>query len=49
MNQPFDRCTNLQSKVNSLLDLLQQEPNLYPQQDTTAIETSLRKAISPKC
>ncbi|MDJ0636456.1 MAG: dynamin-like GTPase family protein, partial [Xenococcaceae cyanobacterium MO_188.B29] len=48
MNQPFDRCGNLQSEVNSLLDLLHQEPSLYPQQDTTAIEASLRKAISPK-
>ena len=47
MNQPLDRCANLQSQVNSLLDLLHQ-PSLYPQQDTTAIEASLRKAISPK-
>jgi predicted GTPase len=42
------QCENLQTQVNSLLELLHQEPSLRSQQDTTAIEASLKKAISPK-
>jgi replication fork clamp-binding protein CrfC len=41
-------CTNLQEQVNILLKLLKQEPTLKTQQDTTAIEGSLKKALSPK-
>jgi replication fork clamp-binding protein CrfC len=48
MNHPLPQCANLSEQVNSLLTLLQQESTLNHQQDTAAIETSLRKAISPK-
>ncbi|NJQ98979.1 MAG: dynamin family protein, partial [Hydrococcus sp. CSU_1_8] len=48
MSQLLPQCENLSSQVNSLLELLQQEPSLRSQQDTTAIEASLKKAISPK-
>jgi septin family protein len=41
-------CNNLQERVNILLKLLKQEPTLKTQQDTTAIEASLKKALSPK-
>ncbi|MBD1919639.1 dynamin-like GTPase family protein [Microcoleus sp. FACHB-831] len=41
------QCQNLQEQVGSLLHLLQQEPSLRGE-DTTAAETSLRKAVSPK-
>lgn len=42
------QCTDLSHYVNHLLELLQSEPSLRSQQDTAAIETSLKKAISPK-
>jgi len=40
-------CQSLQDQVNQLLQLLSQEPTLRTQQDTTAIQASLRKAIAP--
>lgn len=48
MSQSIPQCADLQAQVNTLLELLQQEPSLRTQQDTTAIEASLKKAISPK-
>jgi replication fork clamp-binding protein CrfC len=48
MSEILPQCKNLQSQVNSLLELLQQEPSLRLQLDTTAIETSLQKAIDPR-
>jgi replication fork clamp-binding protein CrfC len=48
MNYRSPHCANLSEQVNILLDLLQQEPTLHHQQDTTAIEASLAKAVSPK-
>ncbi|MBR8829049.1 MAG: dynamin-like GTPase family protein [Gomphosphaeria aponina SAG 52.96 = DSM 107014] len=42
------QCENLGEQVDTLLTLLRQEPSLRAQQDTTAIEASLKKAISPK-
>ncbi|MGB5960691.1 MAG: dynamin-like GTPase family protein [Coleofasciculaceae cyanobacterium] len=42
------QCQNLQEQVGSLLDLLHQEPSLRVlQDDTTAVQASLRKAVSP--
>ncbi|MDX2272217.1 MAG: dynamin-like GTPase family protein [Cyanobacteriota bacterium] len=41
------QCQDLSAQVESLLTLLQQESTLRSQQDTTAIQASLRKAISP--
>jgi replication fork clamp-binding protein CrfC len=40
------QCQNLQQQVDSLLQLLHQEPSQRTL-DTTAVESSLRKAISP--
>ncbi len=40
-------CENLSQSVNTLLELLKQEPTLRSQQETTNIEASLNKAISP--
>jgi len=40
------QCQNLQQQVESLLQLLHQEPTQRTH-DTTAVESSLRKAISP--
>ena len=48
MNSDNSLCTNLQESVNILLQLLHQEPDLRTQQTTTAIESSLKKAIAPK-
>lgn len=42
------QCEHLSASVNSLLQLLQQEPTLRSQQETTNIEASLNKAISPE-
>lgn len=47
MSQMLPQCQNLQEQVESILQLLHQEPSLR-QQDTTAVQASLRKAISPK-
>ena len=41
------QCKNLKDQVESILQLLQQEPTLRSQ-DITPIQTSLSKAISPK-
>ncbi|GBF78669.1 dynamin-like GTPase family protein [Aphanothece sacrum] len=48
MNESLPQCQHLATHVNSLLDLLQQEPSLRSQQNTSAIEASLKKAISPQ-
>jgi replication fork clamp-binding protein CrfC len=48
MNSDHSPCTNLQERVTILLQLLQQEPDLRTQQPTTAVESSLKKAIAPK-
>lgn len=47
MTQILPQCQNLQEQVEALLQLLRQEPSLRAE-DTTAVQTSLRKAISPK-
>src|SRR4028118_1609483 len=47
MTQMPPQCTNLQEQVDSLLQLLRQESSLR-QQDITAVQASLKKAISPK-
>ena len=41
------QCKNLKDQVDSILQLLQQEPTLRSQ-DITPVQTSLSKAISPK-
>lgn len=46
MTQILPQCQNLQEQVESLLQLLHQEPSLRSQ-DTTSVQSSLRKAISP--
>jgi septin family protein len=47
MTQMPPQCTNLQEQVDSLLQLLRQESSLR-QQDITAVQASLKKAISPE-
>jgi replication fork clamp-binding protein CrfC len=47
MSQTPPQCQNLQEQVDSLLQLLRQEPSLR-QQDITAVQASLKKAISPE-
>jgi GTPase SAR1 family protein len=47
MSIVLPQCQNLQAQVNTLLELLHQEASLRGQ-DTTEIETSLQKAISPR-
>jgi replication fork clamp-binding protein CrfC len=47
MTQSLPQCQNLQEQVDGLLQLLQQEPTLRAQHDTTDIQASLRKAIAP--
>ena len=42
------QCENLEKNVKSLLDLFNQETTLRLQQDTTPVEVSLKKAISPE-
>ncbi len=41
------QCENLQAQVDSLLQLLHQEPSLRASQDITSVQASLQKAISP--
>ncbi|MEA5471392.1 dynamin family protein, partial [Spirulina sp. 06S082] len=48
MNSNNPQCANLQERVTILLQLLQQEPSLRTQQTSTAVESSLKKAIAPK-
>ncbi len=43
----FPQCQDLQAQVESLLQLLQHEPNLRSQQDGSIVQASLRKAIAP--
>ncbi|MBE9160730.1 dynamin-like GTPase family protein [Tychonema sp. LEGE 06208] len=47
MTQMPPQCNNLQEQVETLLQLLRQEPSLR-QQDITAVQASLKKAISPE-
>jgi replication fork clamp-binding protein CrfC len=48
MTQMLPQCQDLQEQVESLLQLLHQEPSLRTlQDDVTAVQASLRKAISP--
>jgi replication fork clamp-binding protein CrfC len=47
MTQMPPQCKHLQEQVDSLLQLLRQEPSLR-QQDITAVQASLKKAISPE-
>jgi len=46
MAQMFPQCQNLPEQVEVILQLLHHEPTLRSQ-DTTAVQASLRKAISP--
>ena len=46
MPQLPPQCQNLQEQIDTLLDLLHQESSLRAE-DTTAVQASLRKAISP--
>src|SRR6476469_3546498 len=48
MTQMPLQCHSLPEQVDSLLQLLHQEPSLRAQQDVTAIQSSLKKAIAPK-
>ncbi|MBP0019040.1 MAG: dynamin-like GTPase family protein [Cyanobacteria bacterium SBLK] len=48
MNSNISPCVHLQESVSILLQLLQQESDLRTQQTTTAVESSLKKAIAPK-
>jgi replication fork clamp-binding protein CrfC len=45
--QSLPHCRNLQAQVDQVLNLLQQEPNLRSQIDTTAVRSALKKAIAP--
>ncbi len=48
MTQMLPQCQNLQEHVESLLQLLHQEPSLRAlQDDVTTVQASLRKAIAP--
>src|SRR5918997_7191418 len=48
MTQMLPQCQNLQEHVESLLQLLHQEPSLRTlQDDVTTVQASLRKAIAP--
>lgn len=46
MAQMFPQCQNLPEQVEVILQLLHHEPTLRSQ-DTTSVQSSLRKAISP--
>jgi replication fork clamp-binding protein CrfC len=48
MPDSLPQCANLSQDVQVLLDLFRTEPSLRNQQDTTGVETSLKKAISPR-
>jgi replication fork clamp-binding protein CrfC len=43
----FPQCQDLQTQVEAILQLLQQEPTLRSQQDGSIVQASLRKAIAP--
>ncbi|MGY6530235.1 MAG: dynamin family protein [Cyanobacterium sp.] len=42
------QCQDLASQVNQIIELLQKNPELRVHHDTSALETSLQKAIAPK-
>ncbi len=46
MSQTLPQCQNLQPQVETLIQLLHQEPTLRTE-DTTPVQSSLKKAISP--
>ncbi|MEM8777702.1 MAG: dynamin-like GTPase family protein, partial [Cyanobacteria bacterium P01_G01_bin.49] len=48
MSQIIPQSEHLSTHVNRLLELLHQEPALRSQQDVSAIEASLKKAVSPQ-
>jgi replication fork clamp-binding protein CrfC len=41
------QCQNLQAGVDGILELIGQEPTLRAQTDTSAVQSSLKKAIAP--
>jgi len=47
MNSIPSQCQHLQTQVSHLLQLVQQEPMLRAQLDTTNVQASLQKAIAP--
>ena len=47
MTQLLPQCQQLQDQVDRILELLHQEPALR-QQDITAVQSSLKKAVAPK-
>ncbi|MBD2256551.1 dynamin family protein [Pseudanabaena sp. FACHB-2040] len=47
MADTFSHCSSLQQDVTQVLQLLHQEPGLRSQQDTTPVQGSLKKAVSP--
>ncbi len=44
----YPQCAKLKEEVNALLDLLQEDPKLRSQHNTTAVEYSLSKALNPQ-
>ncbi len=48
MSESLPQCANLSQDVKTVLDLFHTEPSLRSQQDTTGVETALKKAISPR-
>jgi hypothetical protein len=46
-SQSLPHCQNLQAQVDQVLNLLQQEPSLRTQIDTTSARSALKKAIAP--
>lgn len=48
MTKIHPHCENLATQVNQIIELLQKHPDLRVHQETTQLETSLQKAISPK-
>ncbi|WP_084668912.1 dynamin-like GTPase family protein [Spirulina major] len=46
--QDSPTCSHLNDQVSTVLTLLHQQPELRSQQDTTAVETALHKAIAPQ-
>lgn len=48
MTKIHPQCADLASQVNQILELLQKNPEIRSRQNTSQIETSLRKAISPR-
>lgn len=48
MTKIHPHCENLASQVNQVLELLQKNQEMRSHLDTYPVETSLRKAISPR-